>query len=74
MLIAQPTERAKESLMVDQEVRDGIIFNKISLFQSEVKYLTTGMLCIEYIVWESKTEDFKEYLDKTQFEDLPDIL
>jgi len=32
------------------------------------------MLCIEYIVWESKTEDFKEYLDKTQFEDLPDIL
>ena len=67
-------QRAKESLLVDKEVRDGIILGKISLFQSDVKYLTTGMLCIEYIVWESRSAEFIEFLDNTPVDELPDIL
>jgi len=32
------------------------------------------MLCIEYLVWDTRTEDFIDFLDNTPIEEMPEVL
>jgi len=62
------------TLYVSPTQRNEIIAGQVGIFKTELRELSIGALCVEYLVGEDVDEELVEYLGEAKYEELPDVL